>query len=125
MVSNRMFPPAKPCICCAKESTFTVLPAYLQTFERNAKRYIGGMSLFFAVVIGERIVQMWVQGVLTEYRIWLGSIIALVTLLGLAVGTFVRRRFAIDKRRLDAVITVLLLATALNLLWKALPQLLN
>ena len=102
-----------------------VLPAYLQTFERNAKRYIGGMSLFFAVVIGERIVQMWVQGVLTEYRIWLGSTIALVTLLGLAVGTFVRRRFAIDKRRLDAVITVLLLATALNLLWKALPQLLN
>lgn len=102
-----------------------VLPAYLQTFERNAQRYIGGMSLFFAVVIGERIVQMWLQGILTEYRIWLGSTIALVTLLGLAMGTVIRRRFAIDKRRLDAIITVLLLATALNLLWKAVPQLLS
>lgn len=102
-----------------------VLPAYLQTFERNAQRYIGGMSLFFSVVIGERIVQMWLQGILTEYRIWLGSTIALVTLLGLALGTVIRRRFAIDKRRLDAIITVLLLATALNLLWKAVPQLLS
>ncbi|MBQ0928664.1 hypothetical protein [Saccharopolyspora endophytica] len=63
-----------------------VLPAYLQTFERNAQRYIDGLSLFFAVVIGERIVQMWLQGVLTEYRIWLGSTIALVTLLDLAMG---------------------------------------
>lgn len=100
-----------------------VLPAYLQTFERDAKRYIGGMSLFFAVVIGERVLQMWAQGVLTEYRIWLGSVIALVTLLGLALGTLARRRLAIDKRRLDAVITALLLATAGNLLWNALPQL--
>lgn len=102
-----------------------VLPAYLQTFERNAQRYIGGMSLFFAVVIGERIVQMWLQGILTEYRIWLGSTIALVTLLGLAMGTVIRRRCAIDKRRLDAIITVLLLATAANLLWKAVPQMLS
>ncbi|WP_338600379.1 sulfite exporter TauE/SafE family protein [Saccharopolyspora sp. SCSIO 74807] len=102
-----------------------VLPAYLQIFERNAQRYIGGMSLFFAVVIGERVVQMWLQGVLTEYRIWLGSTIALVTLFGLALGTVIRRRFNIDKRRLDAVITALLLATAVNLLWKALPQLLG
>lgn len=67
---------------------------------------------------------MRAQGILTEYRIWLGSAIALVTLAGLALGTALRRRFDIDKRRLDAIITVLLLATAANLLRRALPQLL-
>lgn len=100
-----------------------VLPAYLQTVERDLKRYIGGISLFFTVVLVERVVQMWVQGVLTDYRIWLGSAIALVTLVGLGLGTVIRRRFHVDKRRLDAVITVLLLATAVNLLVKAVPQL--
>lgn len=102
-----------------------VLPAYLQTFERDAKRYIGGISLFFTVVLGERVVQMWAQGVLTEHRIWLGSAIALVTLVGLGLGTVLRRRFNIDKQKLDKVITVLLLTTAVNLLVKAVPQLLG
>lgn len=101
-----------------------ILPAYLQTFERSASRYIGGMSLFFSLVLGERVVQMAAQGILTEYRVWLGSVIALVTLLGLGIGTAIRHYLHVDKRRLDAVITVLLLATAVHLLWKALPQLL-
>jgi uncharacterized membrane protein YfcA len=100
-----------------------VLPAYLQTFERDAKRYIGGISLFFTVVLVERVVQMWGQGVLTEYRIWLGSVIALVTLVGLGLGTVLRRRFDINKQKLDTIVTVLLLATAVNLLVKAVPQL--
>lgn len=101
-----------------------ILPAYLQTFERDANRYIGGMSLFFTLVMGERVIQMAAQGLLTDYRIWLGSAIALVTLLGLAIGTVIRRAFTINKQRLNTVITILLLATAINLLWKALPQLL-
>lgn len=101
-----------------------LLPAYLHTFERDAERYIGGMSLFFAVVIGERNIQMWSQGILTSNRIWLGSAIAVATLIGLACGTLIRRRLHINKRRLDAVIVVLLMVTAVNLLWKGLPQLL-
>jgi hypothetical protein len=100
-----------------------ILPAYLQTFERDGKRYIGGMSLFFALVICERVIQMAVQGILTDYRVWLGSLIGLVTLVGLALGTVIRRTFDINRRRLDAIITVLLLATAVSLLWHAVPRL--
>lgn len=100
-----------------------ILPAYLHTFERNANRYIGGMSLFFTLVIGERVIQMSAQGILTDYRLWLGSAIALITLAGLAIGTAIRRTCQINKGRLDAIITALLLATAVSLLWKALPQL--
>lgn len=100
-----------------------LLPAYLQTFERDAHRYIGGLSLFFGVIISERLIQMAAQGILTEYRLWLGSSIALVTLLGLALGTIIRRRFDINKRRLDIIITILLLGTSINLLWTALPHL--
>jgi len=101
-----------------------LLPAYLHSFERDARRYIGGMSLVFALVFAERIIQMLANGLMTPYRLWLGSVIALVTLVGLVAGTVVRRWGRVDGSRFNAVVLLLLAATAVTILVRALPHVL-
>lgn len=99
-----------------------LLPAYLHSFERNARRYIGGMSMVFALVFAERILQMVGDGLMTPYRYWLGAVIALVTLVGLVGGTMVRRWKRFNAKVFSAVIMVMLGATAITMLVKALPK---
>jgi len=100
-----------------------LLPAYLHTFERNARRYIGGMSLVFSLVFAERIVQMFGNGLMSPYRLWLGSVIALITLVGLLAGTALRRSRWVNERAFTAIVVVLLAATGITILVRAVPQL--
>lgn len=101
-----------------------LLPAYLHSFERNARRYIGGMSLVFTLVFAERIGQMLGDGLMTPYRLWLGSVIGLVTLVGLVLGTALRRWGRVDTRVFNGIVLALLSATGLTILVRALPHLL-
>jgi hypothetical protein len=100
-----------------------VLPAYLHTFERDTERYVGGVSMVFAVVITERLVQMYLMGLLTPYRLWLGATVAVASIGGLLLGTYLRR-LELDRRRFDRAVTALLLIIGLNLLRKTVPALL-
>lgn len=102
-----------------------LLPAYLHTFERNARRYIGGMSLVFTLVFAERIAQMLANGLLTAYRLWLGSAIALLTLVGLGLGTAVRRSRWLDPSAFTSTVLALLTATGLAILVRVTPALLR
>lgn len=97
-----------------------LLPAYLHAFERDSERYIGGLSMIFAFVFTERIIQMLVTGLMTPYRLWLGSVIALFTLLGLTIGTGLRR-LGLNHRNFNWVVVLILLAIALNILRKTVP----
>ncbi len=98
-----------------------LLPAYLHTFERDRERYIGGLSMVFTVVFTARIVQMaFFTDLLTAYRLWLGCALAVVTLVGLLVGTALRR-VGIDERRFDWAVTAMLVAIGLNILRKTGP----
>ncbi len=99
-----------------------LLPAYLHTFERDARRYIGGMSLVFTLVFAERIGQMSVNGLMTPQLLWLGSVIALVTLVGLVAGTALRRWGRVDQKVFSYVVLVLLAATGVTMLVKAVPH---
>jgi hypothetical protein len=100
-----------------------VLPAYLHTFERDTERYVGGVSMVFAVVLTERLVQMYLMGLLTPYRLWLGATVAVASIGGLLLGTYLRR-LELDRRRFDRAVTALLLIIGLNLLRKTIPALL-
>jgi uncharacterized membrane protein YfcA len=97
-----------------------VLPAYLHVFERDTERYVGGLSMVLTIVLTERLVQMYVMGLLTPYRLWLGAAIAVVSSGGLFVGTYLRR-LGLDRHRFDRAVTALLLLIGLNLLRKTLP----
>lgn len=97
-----------------------LLPAYLHTFERDARRYIGGMSLVFTLVFAERIAQMSSNGLMTGQLLWLGSVIALVTLIGLVVGTALRRWGVVNPAVFNTVVLTLLAATGVTMLVKAL-----
>ncbi|WP_200173896.1 sulfite exporter TauE/SafE family protein [Tomitella cavernea] len=99
-----------------------LLPAYLHTFERDARRYIGGMSLVFTLVFAERIGQMSVNGLMTTQLLWLGSVIALVTLVGLGAGTVLRRWGRINPSVFSALVLTLLGATGVTMLVKAVPH---
>ena len=101
-----------------------LLPAYLHAFERDANRYIGGLSMIFAFVFSERIVQMLATGLLTPYRLWLGSVIALFTLLGLAIGTALRR-LGINREMFNWLVIGILFVIALNILRKTGPAILQ
>jgi hypothetical protein len=94
-----------------------LLPAYLHTFERNRERYVGGLSMVLGAVFTVRIVQMAWVGLLTPYRLWLGCAIAVVTIVGLLAGTYLRR-LGIDGERFNYLVTALLFVIALNILWK-------
>ena len=101
-----------------------LLPAYLHSFERDARRYIGGMSLVFTLVFAERIGQMLANGLMTPHLLWLGSVIALVTLVGLVAGTAIRRGGHVNATVFSVVVLGLLTVTGVIMLVKALPHLL-
>jgi uncharacterized membrane protein YfcA len=50
-----------------------LLPAYFHTFERDAERYIGGLSMVLGTIFTVRILQMALfTDLITTYRLWLG-----------------------------------------------------
>lgn len=91
-----------------------LLPTYLHAFERDAERYVGGISMVFTFMLTERIVHMLLNGLMTPYRLWLGGVLGLPTLVGLAVGTYLRRTGA--RERFDRVLLALLAVIGVNLL---------
>ncbi|PSP88022.1 hypothetical protein BRC90_08650 [Halobacteriales archaeon QS_4_69_34] len=98
------------------------LPAYLHTFERDTERYVGGLSMVFTFVFTAKILALVLEGAMTAYQLWLGSAIAVVTVVGLLVGTYLRR-VEIDERRFNLAVVGLLLVIGLNILRKTIPVL--
>lgn len=100
-----------------------LLPAYIHTFERDAERYIGGLSMVLGTIFTVRIVQMALfTDLLTTYRLWLGSVIAVVTIVGLLLGTYLRR-LEIDERRFNWFVVGLLFVISLNIFRNSVPAL--
>lgn len=100
-----------------------LLPAYFHTFERDVERYIGGLSMVLGTIFTVRIVQMLVfTDLLTPYRLWLGSIIALVTVVGLLLGTYLRR-LEIDEAKFNWFVVGLLFVISLNIFRNTVPAL--
>ncbi|RBI62177.1 sulfite exporter TauE/SafE family protein [halophilic archaeon] len=101
-----------------------LLPAYFHTFERDVERYIGGLSMVLGTIFTVRIVQMLLfTDLMTTYRLWLGSVIAVVTVVGLLIGTYLRR-LEIDERKFNWFVVVLLFVIALNIFRNTIPALL-
>jgi len=100
-----------------------LLPAYFHTFERDVERYIGGLSMVLGAIFTVRIVQMLVfTDLLTPYRLWLGSVIAVVTVVGLLVGTYLRR-LEIDEAKFNWFVVGLLFVISLNIFRNTVPAL--
>ena len=101
-----------------------VLPAYFHVFERDPERYIGGLSMVFTLTFTVKIGQMYALGLLTPYRIWLGSTVSVVAIGGLLLGTYLRR-LEIDRRRFNWFVMVLLAAIAIQLFRSSIPRMLS
>ncbi|MFB6194922.1 MAG: sulfite exporter TauE/SafE family protein [Haloplanus sp.] len=100
-----------------------LLPAYFHTFERDVERYIGGLSMVLGTIFTVRIVQMVLfTDLMTTYRLWLGSVIAVVTAGGLLLGTYLRR-LEIDEEKFNWFVVALLFVIALNILRNTVPAL--
>nr|WP_273738128.1 sulfite exporter TauE/SafE family protein [Natrinema soli] len=100
-----------------------LLPAYFHTFERDAERYIGGLAMVLGTIFTVRIVQMALfTDLLTTYRLWLGSVIAVVTIVGLLVGTYLRR-LEFDERAFNWFVVGLLFVISLNIFRNSVPAL--
>jgi len=100
-----------------------LLPAYFHTFERDAERYVGGLSMVLSLIFTIRIVQMALfTDLLTTYRLWLGSVIAVVTIVGLLLGTYLRR-MEIDERKFNWFVVALLFIISLNIFRNTVPAL--
>ncbi len=100
-----------------------LLPAYFHTFERDVERYIGGLSMVLGTIFTVRIVQMAVfTDLLTPYRLWLGSVIAVVTVVGLLLGTYLRR-LEIDEAKFNWFVVGLLFLISLNIFRNTVPPL--
>ncbi|MFA9417391.1 sulfite exporter TauE/SafE family protein [Natrinema sp. HArc-T2] len=100
-----------------------LLPAYFHTFERDTERYIGGLSMVLGTIFTVRIIQMSLfTDLMTTYRLWLGSVIAVVTIVGLLVGTYLRR-LEIDEQRFNWFVVGLLFVIALNIFRNSVPAL--
>lgn len=99
-----------------------VLPAYLHTFERDTERFVGAIAVVLACVFTLRLALMYPMGLLTPYRLWLGSAIATVAVGGLLLGTYLRR-FGFDQRLFDRAVVVLLFVIGANLLRETAPAL--
>ncbi|WP_137283836.1 TSUP family transporter [Halorussus salinisoli] len=98
-----------------------LLPAYLHTFERDTEQYVGGLSMVFTFVFTARIVQMALfTDLLTTYRLWLGCALAVVTLVGLFAGTYLRRT-GVDEDRFNWLVVGLLFVISLNIFSKTGP----
>ncbi|WP_255152774.1 sulfite exporter TauE/SafE family protein [Halorarius halobius] len=100
-----------------------LLPAYFHTFERDIERYIGGLSMVLGTIFTVRILQMvFFTDLMTTYRLWLGSIIAVVTIVGLLLGTYLRR-LEIDEERFNWFVIGLLFLISLNIFRNTIPAL--
>ncbi|MDS0282144.1 TSUP family transporter [Haloarcula onubensis] len=100
-----------------------LLPAYFHTFERDVERYIGGLSMVLGTIFTVRIVQMAVfTDLLTTYRLWLGSVIAVVTVVGLLLGTYLRR-LEVDEATFNWFVVGLLFLISLNIFRNTVPAL--
>ncbi|UHQ95149.1 sulfite exporter TauE/SafE family protein [Haloterrigena alkaliphila] len=100
-----------------------LLPAYFHTFERDTERYIGGLSMVLGTIFTVRIVQMALfTDLLTTYRLWLGSVIAVVTIVGLLLGTYLRR-LEFDERTFNWFVVGLLFVISLNIFRNTVPAL--
>lgn len=92
-----------------------VLPIYVHLFERDTERFVGLMGMLFLFLLTERILQMWLMGMMTTYLLWLGATIGVVTLVGLGIGSALRR-LAIDERRFNWLIVAVLFVIGLNIM---------
>lgn len=100
-----------------------LLPAYFHTFERDVDRYIGGLSMVLGTIFTVRIVQMiFFTDLMTTYRLWLGCVIAVVTVIGLLIGTYLRR-LEIDEEKFNWFVIGLLLIITLNIFRNTIPAL--
>jgi uncharacterized protein len=99
-----------------------LLPAYYHTFERDTERYIGGLSMVLGAIFTVRILVMVADGLMTPYRLWLGCAIAVVTIVGLLLGTYLRR-LEVDETKFNWFVVALLVVIALNILRKTVPAL--
>jgi uncharacterized membrane protein YfcA len=100
-----------------------LLPTYFHTFERDVERYIGGLSMVLGTIFTVRIVQMMVfTDLLTPYRLWLGSVIAVVTVAGLLIGTYLRH-LEIDEAKFNWFVVALLFLISLNIFRNTVPAL--
>ncbi|MDS0298921.1 sulfite exporter TauE/SafE family protein [Halogeometricum sp. S1BR25-6] len=100
-----------------------LLPAYFHTFERDAERYIGGLSMVLGLIFTVRIVQMALfTDLMTTYRLWLGCVIAVVTLVGLLAGTYLRR-VEVNETWFNRFVVGLLFVISLNIFRKTVPAL--
>jgi len=59
---------------------------------------------------------------LTPYRLWLGSVIAVVTVVGLLAGTYLRR-LEIDEEKFNWFVVGLLFVISLNIFRNTVPAL--
>jgi uncharacterized membrane protein YfcA len=100
-----------------------LLPAYFHTFERDVERYIGGLSMVLGTIFTVRILQMvFFTELMTTYRLWLGSVIAVVTIVGLLLGTYLRR-LEVDQEKFNRFVVGLLFLISLNIFRKTIPTL--
>jgi uncharacterized membrane protein YfcA len=100
-----------------------LLPTYFHTFERDTERYIGGLSMVLGTIFTVRIVQMALfTDLLTTYRLWLGSAIAVVTIAGLLIGTYLRR-VEVDEQKFNWFVVALLFVISLNIFRNTVPAL--
>ncbi|WP_135303665.1 TSUP family transporter [Haloarcula amylovorans] len=100
-----------------------LLPAYFHTFERDVDRYIGGLSMVLATIFTVRILQMvFFTDLMTTYRLWLGSVIAVVTVVGLLLGTYLRR-LEFDEETFNWFVVALLFVITLNIFRNTIPAL--
>ncbi len=100
-----------------------LLPAYFHTFERDVERYIGGLSMVLLTIFTVRILQMALfTDLLTTYRLWLGSVIAVVTIVGLLIGTYMRR-LEVDEETFNWFVVGLLFLITLNIFRNTVPAL--
>ena len=100
-----------------------LLPAYFHTFERDVERYIGGLSMVLGAIFTVRLVQMaFFTDLMTAYRLWLGCVIAIVTIGGLLFGTYLRR-LEVDEEKFNWFVVALLFVIALNIFRNTIPAL--
>ncbi len=59
---------------------------------------------------------------MTTYRLWLGSVIAVITIVGLLLGTYLRR-LEVDEQKFNWFVITLLFVISLNIFRNTVPKL--